>query len=380
MQTNAISNPANLGKPASSNASKADQGGAPFDQVLSQEVAGRQNAEASRAPEKGSENAPAPQSRSADKDTQAKPAAEQAAGEAQAAEAQAADARAAATAPADLLALVANVAQLQNGVAGAEAAAGEDALGLDQGAGRKRASPFASIHAALGGRANHGAQAKPDGTWAAQVERGASTRIDTGKAEPVLGAQDGALATTAKAGTAGTDFGAALKEAGQVMQPLQQQAAVQHAAAQSAVGGDKLAPRVGTPAWDQALGQKVVWMVNGEQQSASLTLNPPELGPLKVVLQVTNNQASATFVAAQPEVRQALEAAMPRLRDMLGDAGIQLGQASVDSGSPQEQHPAERQMRAQGSGAADGDEAATAAATTTVRPSAVGVGLVDTFA
>lgn len=378
MQTNAIASPA-LTSPSSSNAAaRSEQGGTPFDQVLSQEVAGRQNAEAPRASEKGSENTSAPQARGTDKETQSQPAAEQPAGEAQAAETQAA-----VTAPADLLALVANVAQLQNGEAGAEAAPGEEALGFDQGAGRKRASPFASIHAALGGRANHGAQAKPDGTWAAQVERGTSTRIDAGKADPVLSAQDSALAAT-KAGAAGngpgTDFSAVLKEAGQVMQPLQQQAAVQQTAAQSALGTDKLAPRVGTTAWDQALGQKVVWMVNGEQQSASLTLNPPELGPLKVVLQVTNNQANATFVAAQPEVRQALEAAMPKLRDMLGDAGIQLGQASVDSGSPQEQHPAERQMRAQGKDAAGNEEAAATTATTMVRPSAAGLGLVDTFA
>lgn len=101
---------------------------------------------------------------------------------------------------------------------------------------------------------------------------------------------------------------------------------------------DRLSPQVGTPAWDRALGQRVVWMVAGAEQSASLTLNPPDLGPLQVVLNVQNSTANATFVAAQPEVRQALEAAMPKLRDMLGDAGIQLGQATVSSGMQQNQN------------------------------------------
>src|SRR5690606_6787543 len=98
----------------------------------------------------------------------------------------------------------------------------------------------------------------------------------------------------------------------------------------------RLTPPVGTPGWDQALGQRVVWMAGNGQHSASLILNPPELGPLQVVLNVADSQATASFFAAQPEVRQALEAAMPRLRDMLGAAGIELGQANVsDSGQQQ---------------------------------------------
>jgi flagellar hook-length control protein FliK len=97
--------------------------------------------------------------------------------------------------------------------------------------------------------------------------------------------------------------------------------------------GNTLTPRVGSSGWDQALGQKIVWMVGGSEQSASLTLNPPDLGPLQVVLRVTNDQANATFIAAQPEVRLAIEAAMPKLREMMSDAGIQLGQTNVSADS-----------------------------------------------
>jgi len=114
---------------------------------------------------------------------------------------------------------------------------------------------------------------------------------------------------------------------------VQQGAHVAHAHGNGARNGEHIAPRVGTPAWDNAIGQKIVWMVGGGEQSATLTLNPPDLGPLQVVLNVSNTTATAAFTAAQPEVRQALENAMPKLRDMLGDAGIQLGQATVDSGA-----------------------------------------------
>ena len=105
---------------------------------------------------------------------------------------------------------------------------------------------------------------------------------------------------------------------------------------------DKLAARVGTPAWEQSFSQKVVWMANGAQQIASLTLNPPDLGPLQIVLSVNNDQANATFIAAQPEVRLAIEAAMPKLREMMSDAGIQLGQANVSAGDPRQQNTAQQ--------------------------------------
>ncbi|HEX7640984.1 MAG TPA: flagellar hook-length control protein FliK [Burkholderiaceae bacterium] len=159
-------------------------------------------------------------------------------------------------------------------------------------------------------------------------------------------------------------------------------------ASQMVGASDKLTPQVGSPGWDQALGQKVVWMVAGGQQSASLTLNPPDLGPMQVVLNVTNSHATATFTAAQPEVRQALETALPKLREMLGDAGIQLGQASVNAGNAQQQQNFANQASPRsgnggngsserGIDALDGTRGIVAQAASIVSS---GIGLVDTFA
>lgn len=105
---------------------------------------------------------------------------------------------------------------------------------------------------------------------------------------------------------------------------------------------EKLTQQVGTQGWDQALGQKIVWMVAGAQQSATLTLNPPDLGPLQIILNVSNDQADATFISTQPEVRHAVEAALPKLREMMNEAGIQLGDATVSSNTPN-QHGASQE-------------------------------------
>lgn len=153
------------------------------------------------------------------------------------------------------------------------------------------------------------------------------------------------------------------------------------AAAAAVPGADRLTARVGTPAWDNALGQRVVWMAGAHEQSATLTLNPPDLGPLQVVLNVTNNQADATFVATQPEVRQALEAAMPRLREMLGDAGVTLREATVSAESRDSQQ-AFQQAQRQGDGGRE--RGGDGPAGREIRSGSVAVragrGLVDTFA
>ena len=156
-------------------------------------------------------------------------------------------------------------------------------------------------------------------------------------------------------------------------------------AAMPAQAAEMLAPRVGSQGWDQALGQKVVWMVSSDVQSASLTLNPPDLGPLQVVLHVSDNQATANFTAAQPEVRHALESALPKLREMLGDAGIQLSQANVNAGNPNSnpQHAFGQPQQSSRSGGAGGQPGENSDAPV-VRAGrgqtiASGRGLVDTF-
>lgn len=141
----------------------------------------------------------------------------------------------------------------------------------------------------------------------------------------------------------------------------------------------KLAPQVGTTAWNQALGEKIVWMAGAAQQTATLTLNPPNMGPLQVVINLSNDQATANFFSAQPEVRQALEAAFPRLREMMNEAGIELGQATVSSETPQQN---ERDAR-QAHGIArllPGSDDALGGLQTGQLPIRQSRGLVDTFA
>ena len=92
-----------------------------------------------------------------------------------------------------------------------------------------------------------------------------------------------------------------------------------------------LSPRVGEPGWGEALGNRVLVMAGKREQVAELHLNPPDLGPLKIVLTLSGDQASAQFISPHAPVRDAVEQALPRLHQMLGDNGITLGNAGVSA-------------------------------------------------
>lgn len=94
---------------------------------------------------------------------------------------------------------------------------------------------------------------------------------------------------------------------------------------------DHISPRVGSKAWDSAIGQKMIWMVAGEESSVQLSLNPPDLGPLQIVLSVNDHQIDASFVSEHLDVREAIEAASPKLKEMMENAGISLSGFSVSA-------------------------------------------------
>src|SRR5450830_45070 len=175
----------------------------------------------------------------------------------------------------------------------------------------------------------------------------------------------------------------ALPNAAAVIPTLQQTMTLSQQAAMAGQAVQRLTPAVGSQGWDQAVGQRVLWMATNGMQSASLTLNPPDLGPLQVVLHVNNQQADATFITAQPEVKQALEAAMPKLREMMDQAGIQLGQATVNTGTPNQQQSASQQQARSGGSSSFGGREDDADVNVAIVPRPVasgGQGLVDTFA
>lgn len=90
---------------------------------------------------------------------------------------------------------------------------------------------------------------------------------------------------------------------------------------------------VTSDAWGSMLGDRAVWMVGNQHQSVELHLNPPSLGPLEIKLSMSDNQANLTFLTQHAPVKEAIDAATLRLREMLAESGVSLGSVSVNVGT-----------------------------------------------
>jgi flagellar hook-length control protein FliK len=147
-------------------------------------------------------------------------------------------------------------------------------------------------------------------------------------------------------------------------------------------GRASVATPVGQPGFGQEFSERVVVLARGGVQTAQISLEPAGLGPVGVSIQVHGQAASLVFTAQHETTRNALEAELPRLREMFAANGMQLSDASV-GGRAQSQWSAPDQARSSSQppaeGAADPVTGATAEAVTTARARAV-QRLVDTYA
>jgi flagellar hook-length control protein FliK len=115
---------------------------------------------------------------------------------------------------------------------------------------------------------------------------------------------------------------------------------------------DLIRTPVSEPAWGDRMGQRVVMLAANQLKTAEIRLTPAELGPVRVKVSIEDGAANVTFQAAHAVTREALEQALPRLREMLAENGLTLGQADVGD-----------QGVAQGNGDSDSDSAAAGLAT-----------------
>ncbi|KXI27934.1 flagellar hook-length control protein FliK [Paraglaciecola hydrolytica] len=83
------------------------------------------------------------------------------------------------------------------------------------------------------------------------------------------------------------------------------------------------------PEGHQQLADKVRWMVNTGNLIAEIRLDPAELGSVHVRVSLSAESATVNFVVQSQQTRDALEAATPKLREMLLEKGIELGQSTV---------------------------------------------------
>jgi flagellar hook-length control protein FliK len=130
--------------------------------------------------------------------------------------------------------------------------------------------------------------------------------------------------------------------------------------------------------WRAEVAQEIAQFVMLRHDRAELHITPPHLGPISVQVTMDAGQANLLVTAPQPATRDALELALPQLRDSLAQQGITLGQASVQDDRPRPfSAPADRHG---GSGSAASGDAEVRAGSATPAVVARVRGLIDLFA
>ncbi|MGF1737356.1 flagellar hook-length control protein FliK [Photobacterium satsumensis] len=83
----------------------------------------------------------------------------------------------------------------------------------------------------------------------------------------------------------------------------------------------------------EQLADRVQMMMSKNLKHVDIRLDPPELGKLQIKLSMNNDQASVQITVANQQSRDLVEQAMPRLRELLQQQGLQLAQSTVQQDS-----------------------------------------------
>jgi len=140
-------------------------------------------------------------------------------------------------------------------------------------------------------------------------------------------------------------------------------------------------PAANNPQWQAEVVDRVRWLNRADLSSAELQLHPEELGKIEIKISTRDDQTTVNFFTKNPQARELIEASLPRLKEILGNSGLQLehsdvSQHSMAEGSQRQSLPEQFSSRT-GSGA---DEF-TDAAEIVMRPArqAGGLSLVDHY-
>lgn len=137
--------------------------------------------------------------------------------------------------------------------------------------------------------------------------------------------------------------------------------------------------QVGHTQWADEVSDQVVWLGQQQVKSATIKLNPPELGPLEVSVNIKHDQATVHFSSHHVMVRDALDQALPRLRDMFQDTGVSLLDVSVSDRNTDAQSQRQAWIQADANDSAIGNNSPEAMAAEAMVVPTVKLGLVDYY-
>ena len=105
---------------------------------------------------------------------------------------------------------------------------------------------------------------------------------------------------------------------------------------------------VHTPRFAEGMSQQVVVLAQHGIQQAQMSLSPPEFGPVDVRITFANDEASVQLAAPTAVAREAIQEALPRLKEMMEQSGVRLNDSGVFAQLPQRDSSAQARERGEG--------------------------------
>ncbi|MBU2969026.1 flagellar hook-length control protein FliK [Pseudoalteromonas sp. C2R02] len=78
------------------------------------------------------------------------------------------------------------------------------------------------------------------------------------------------------------------------------------------------------------LNERVTFMLSQHNPQADIRLDPPELGSMIIRIRTDAEQAQINFSVQNQEAKELLEDSMPKLKEMLAEQGIDLGESNIE--------------------------------------------------
>ena len=106
------------------------------------------------------------------------------------------------------------------------------------------------------------------------------------------------------------------------------------------------------------LQERVTSMLSINNKEAEIRLDPPEMGSMQIRIRSDAEQAQINFVVQNQQAKEALEQSLPRLRELLMQQGLELGESSISYGdsSPEQNEQQEGQPQGQMANNSSSDE------------------------
>lgn len=142
-----------------------------------------------------------------------------------------------------------------------------------------------------------------------------------------------------------------------------------------------IATPVRDAAWGERVSERVLMLAGSQLKTAEIRLTPAELGPLRVHIAIDEGTANVAFQSQHAVTREAIEQALPRLRELLAENGLTLGQSSVSEQGVSKENQQHNSASTTRSGATESDTGMSPGEDHSAGlPLRVAAGLVDTFA